>query len=209
MRFAKGALCTVIALQGSSGFTYTFKNPTRHFGATTPHRASPSQRFATSETDEIAPVQFSPLTATTATAVADKNTETTTTDEKIEEVRNSMGFRNDGQYWFMKMGLGIFQDGQRLSNGVPTDLDPSQKVSDDVVAERRRIAAQQLTNIDGDESDRRMAFGKQVLVVTALYAAYLNLFVDDGDFFGHVVRLSVFPLFSTGYGFYESGKKSL
>lgn len=107
------------------------------------------------------------------------------------------------------MGLGFFEDGKRLSNGVPTILDPSQKVPDDVAAERRRLAAERLTNIDEDESDRRTAFGKQVLVVTVLYAAYLNLFVDYGDFFGHVVRLSVFPLLSTGYGFYESGKRSL
>lgn len=130
-------------------------------------------------------------------------------DAEIESVRNSMGFRNDGKYWFMKKGLGVFKDGKTMRNSIPTDLDPSDRVPEDVAAERRRVAAERLINIDEMESESRIRTGKTIMIVAAIYAAYVSIFVDTGDALGHLVRFSAFPLVSTGYGFYVSGQRSL
>ena len=132
------------------------------------------------------------------------------TSTKIEKVRDSFGFRNDGKYWFMKTLLGFYQEGTSLVNGVPTKKsDSSIKISENEAKKRREKAIEELVNIDFDERQRRINSGNIALTLAAIYAVYMTWFVDQGDAFGHVVRFSVYPLFATGYGLRESGKAGL
>mmetsp|Transcript_34438 Transcript_34438/g.50581 ORF Transcript_34438/g.50581 Transcript_34438/m.50581 type:complete len:212 (+) Transcript_34438:126-761(+) len=129
---------------------------------------------------------------------------------EIDDVRNSLGFRNDGKYWFMKTVMAGYKEGKRVVMGVPVGGgDPSQQVSDGMVAERRALAAAELVNIGTEERELRENVGNALLSASALYAVYLALFVDQGDAFGHVVRFSVYPLFTTGYALRVSGKKGM
>lgn len=134
----------------------------------------------------------------------------------IDVVRGSMGFQNDGRYFFMKTGLGFYEEGMRVVNGIPTTTVTANKSEDDnfveldEAARRRERATESVTNIDDDERQRRIDTGNAALTAAALYACVLSLFVlQNDDILGHVIRLSVFPLYSLGYGFRESGKAGL
>lgn len=132
------------------------------------------------------------------------------TTAKIEKVRDSFGFRNDGKYWFMKTLMGVYEEGTVLVNGVPTKkTDSSAKLSEDEVKKRREKASEELVNIDFEERQRRIDSGNIALTLAAIYTIYMTLFVDQGDAFGHLLRFSVYPLFATGYGLRESGKAGL
>mmetsp|Transcript_37850 Transcript_37850/g.46233 ORF Transcript_37850/g.46233 Transcript_37850/m.46233 type:complete len:214 (-) Transcript_37850:535-1176(-) len=213
MRFTTVAINALLALsslhwrtQGFSFGTTTYKitsKYTQHASREEIYNRATLTSFATNADEDKPSVS---TVVTPQSPVKDKDD----INDEIEKVKNSMGFRNDGNYWFMKTILpSVFKDGQRVKNGIPTDLDPSLKVSDEIVAERRSAAAERLINIDEDESTRRSEFGKTVLFTALFYAAFISIVVDEGDVFGHLVRLSLFPLFATGYGFYESGKQSL
>jgi len=132
------------------------------------------------------------------------------TTTKIQNVRDSLGFRNDGKYWFFKTAMSVYQEGADLVNGVPVKRDATKPlVSEEDTAKRRAKAVEELVNINDVERGRRLDLGNTLLIVSAIYAAYISLAVDQGDFFGHLVRLSVFPFYSSGYGLRASGKAGL
>jgi len=142
-----------------------------------------------------------------------KNDDTST---KIENVRNSLGFRNDGKYWFMKTLMEIYKEGTQIVNGIPMEKKDTHSssssptnLSEEDAQIRRATAAQEGVNIDDIERQRRFDSGTTFLIAAALYSIYLVYVVDQGDTFGHLVRFSVYPLFATGYGLRESGKAGL
>jgi len=132
---------------------------------------------------------------------------------KMEEVKDSMGFRNDGKYWFMKTGLGSYKEGMEVVNGVPIERvvvgTNDDNISVEEAAKLRKRAALEMVNINDDERQRRIDIGNLSLAIAAIYATYLVYFVDIGDVFGHFVRLSVIPFLNLGYGFRASGKAGL
>eukprot|EP00594_Rhizosolenia_setigera_P008261 CAMPEP_0178955982 /NCGR_PEP_ID=MMETSP0789-20121207/9941_1 /TAXON_ID=3005 /ORGANISM="Rhizosolenia setigera, Strain CCMP 1694" /LENGTH=180 /DNA_ID=CAMNT_0020637741 /DNA_START=44 /DNA_END=586 /DNA_ORIENTATION=+ len=136
--------------------------------------------------------------------------ENDTITKGIEEVRDSMGFRNDGKYWFMKTVLQFLKPDTGKRIDIKAGLvDVVEEVTEEEAEKRRNYAADNLINIDEDESTRRIDLGKKVLIAACFYAAFVSIFVDQGDFFGHFVRVSIFPFISLGYGLLESGKASL
>ena len=150
-------------------------------------------------------LQVSPITEEMSEILFNKQDDTVT---KIDNVRDSFGFRNDGKYWFMKTLMGVYEEGTQVVNGLPQQKTTA-IVSEDEASKRREIATNELVNIDADERQRRVDLGNKFLAVAAIYAAYLVYFVDQGDAFGHFVRFSVFPFYATGYGLRESGKAGL
>ena len=238
MRILAAALTAIaIPLQGTNGFTHvkgtsliTFKKTSLYVSKTTMKAATDIIEINDEKGDALdksskveAPmpdVSLSigkPAEAVVSTSVPAKETkdmkqillnDVDDTATKIENVRDSFGFRNDGKYWFMKTLMGIYKEGTEIVNGVPIQK-TSAGVSEEEAAKRREKAAKELINIGDDEQQRRIDSGNLFLKVAAIYAAILILFVDQGDTFGHFVRFSVFPLYTTGYALRESGKAGL
>ena len=122
----------------------------------------------------------------------------------------STEFKNDGPFSFMEEALGVggITEGKKIVWGVLTE-EVGEKVPEDTASKLREEAAQNLTNIDEEERDRRDRAGSVIYAITAVFALYLSIFVDQGDFAGHLMRFSVFPFFSLGYGYKQSAKEGL
>mmetsp|Transcript_12604 Transcript_12604/g.19533 ORF Transcript_12604/g.19533 Transcript_12604/m.19533 type:complete len:239 (-) Transcript_12604:39-755(-) len=107
---------------------------------------------------------------------------------------------NDGPFSWMVPYLNIigFQEGKTLVNAIPTIPTQAGNISEEEAVELRRKAAEDFTNIGEEERQRRGDSATIAYYVTALYAAYSALVLDDGygDLDGHLYKfLAVLPLF--------------
>jgi len=130
--------------------------------------------------------------------------------KESELINNEETFKNSGLFSWMQPYLKSFgfEEGKVLMNSIPLKKD-TKLVSDEVVSERRRIASEKMMNIGPEEIQRREESGTAFLYASALYAFVSSVFIDQGDFLGHVVRFCIFPLFVTGYSFKLSAKYGL
>jgi len=132
--------------------------------------------------------------------------------QEQELISNDEIFENNGLFSWMQPFLekNGFEEGKVLMNSIPVDnVDGTIVVSEEEAAERRRIAAEKMMNIGPEEIQRRDSTGTFFLYLASLYAFVSAVFLDQGDFFGHIVRLFVYPLFLTGYGFKQSARYGL
>lgn len=121
-------------------------------------------------------------------------------------------FQNDGPLAWMQDFLDLFgiKEGKGMAYGpIPVDVEDSERVSPEVVAQRRQKATQDLVNIGPQERQRREVAGNVLACISAVYVVWATLFADHGDFGGHVLRLlAVIPIF-LAVGYKESAKTGL
>jgi len=115
-------------------------------------------------------------------------------------------FVNDNPFGrFMKTYLDKFgvREGKGIVFGpIPVDIDESKRLVEADAKKLRQAAKRDLINISWEERDRRNKAGNLMFVVTALSVAWATLFVDKGDFTGHLIRFgaTVVPSFlAVGY----------
>ena len=120
-------------------------------------------------------------------------------EERVED------FENDGMFSWMIPYLGMIgmNDGRTLKYGFLTsDADEKQQLSSpEEAAAARRQAISKMTNIGTEERQRRDQAGDVMIPLTAAYAVFSSLLLDDGSINGHLARFAiVLPLFlSRGY----------
>mmetsp|Transcript_22229 Transcript_22229/g.31211 ORF Transcript_22229/g.31211 Transcript_22229/m.31211 type:complete len:237 (+) Transcript_22229:95-805(+) len=108
---------------------------------------------------------------------------------------------NDGPFSWMVPYLSLigFKEGNTLVNAIPTKTSSSgDTVIDKETLDALRIkAAEEFTNISPEERQRRNDSGTIAYYITALYAAYSAIILDDGfGLEGHLYKfLVVLPLF--------------
>mmetsp|Transcript_21330 Transcript_21330/g.32497 ORF Transcript_21330/g.32497 Transcript_21330/m.32497 type:complete len:201 (+) Transcript_21330:43-645(+) len=121
-------------------------------------------------------------------------------------------FSNDGPFSFMTKGLkaGGIEEGKKITYGVFAQDVTEKIVSEEQASRLRATAAENLMNIDDEERARRAQVGNALLLLSVVIASYNSLFVDQGDFVGHVGRfISVLPVFTFGYAYNASAKEGL
>lgn len=123
----------------------------------------------------------------------------------------SNGMVNDGPFAWMTPYLGLFgyKEGNTLVGAVPQGASSSSNLSGEEVAERRRLADEELTNISPEERERRADSADVLLRVSAAYAAYSSLILDDGSIGGHLSRFAILPLLFFYRGLDLSAKSGL
>lgn len=130
-------------------------------------------------------------------------------DRRPQALSLASDFVNDGPFDFLTdfLEVGGIEEGKKITWGViPQAVDSENIVPEEEALRRRQIAAENLTNIDDDERDRREVAGDVLLNLSTIYATYLAVFVDDGGISGHFLRLTLLPLFALAYGYKESAK---
>lgn len=139
-------------------------------------------------------------------------TSAATLDGQSTSAATASGFSNEGPFSFMTMGLkaGGIEEGKKITYGVFAQDVTGKVTSEEQASRLRATAAENLTNIDDEERARRAQVGNTLLLLSAVIGSYNSLFVDQGDFAGHVGRfISVLPAFTFGYAYNASAKEGL
>ena len=131
----------------------------------------------------------------------------------LESSNNGLGdFKNDGPFAFMTEALDMIgvKEGKAIIYGpIAIDVDESKRVTDEESFQLRKVAAENLQNINKDERERRANASKIAAVVTAVYASAATLLWDHGGFEGHFLRfLTVIPMF-LAFGYSKSAETGL
>eukprot|EP00543_Licmophora_paradoxa_P007261 CAMPEP_0202443462 /NCGR_PEP_ID=MMETSP1360-20130828/2715_1 /ASSEMBLY_ACC=CAM_ASM_000848 /TAXON_ID=515479 /ORGANISM="Licmophora paradoxa, Strain CCMP2313" /LENGTH=182 /DNA_ID=CAMNT_0049059151 /DNA_START=79 /DNA_END=627 /DNA_ORIENTATION=- len=124
-------------------------------------------------------------------------------------------FVNDGPVGrflsFYLEKFGVVEGKTILYGPFPRDINQSEvaAISDQTSNELRAAAAASLQNIGDDERQRRRDASNIFYKIAAAYAVFASLFLDAGDFDGHLARMAVLPLFAFGYGYNTSAETGL
>lgn len=114
---------------------------------------------------------------------------------------NLGSIENKGPFAWMVPYLGFFGfiEGNTLIGAVPVKANSvATNLSNEEIAEVKKKAVEEMTNIGMDERERRNKLGSKFLAAGFVYAIFSSLFWDDGMLSGHLVKLGVLPFFALG-----------
>lgn len=121
-------------------------------------------------------------------------------------------YQNDGPFSFMKDFLeigGLTKEGKSIYFGVLTKDANTAATPPEEALKLRKLATENLTNIDDAERARRDQAGDVFIALSAIYIIWTSLFADDGGFSGHFLRFaSIIPIF-LAYGYKKSARDGL
>lgn len=120
-------------------------------------------------------------------------TTTTSTSTTSISNKNDDKFENDGLFAWMQPYLDLFGfvEGNTVYYGPGVAVDPSNIPSEEEQARLRKEAVENMMNIGMGERERRRQGGEIATKVAIGYAIVSSIFLDDGSFEGHFVRLGL------------------
>mmetsp|Transcript_9983 Transcript_9983/g.11614 ORF Transcript_9983/g.11614 Transcript_9983/m.11614 type:complete len:248 (-) Transcript_9983:476-1219(-) len=116
--------------------------------------------------------------------------------EKIitsDDIKAKEPFINDGLFGWMQPYLDLFGfvEGKTVYYGPGVPVDELKFPSTEKQQELRKIAREEMTNISMGERNRRREGGEIATMVAIFYALFSSIFLDDGEFSGHLARFAI------------------
>ena len=185
--YSKSTLLAVCISIGSTSTCNAFTHPNAIGIRNQFSKPSPSCELRSTPTDstsEEPKVIVSNKEIDTSAIPAESATATATTTDKFE---------NDGLFAWMQPYLDLFGfvEGNTVYYGPGVAIDPSKIPSEEEQERLRKVAVKNMMNIGIDERERRRQGGEIATKVAIGYAILSSIFLDDGSFGGHFVRLGL------------------